>query len=87
MRITGDSVDDFFVNLAQTFPGYYKDSCQYAYELINPPVRLVLYAAREILVSDLTKCISFVTSCRGSNEGIGPSEKVNARSHLRHARE
>lgn len=53
VRITGDSIDDFFVNLAQTFPGYYKDSFQYRYELIKPPVRLVLYAAREILISDL----------------------------------
>ena len=53
VRITGDSVDDFFVNLAQAFPNYYKDSYNYAHELIDPPVRLVLYAAREILVSDL----------------------------------
>ena len=53
VRIKGDSVSDFFVNLAQAYPDYYKDSYQYAYELIDPPVRLVLYAAREILLSDL----------------------------------
>jgi hypothetical protein len=53
VRIAGDSIDDFFVNLAQTFPDYYKDSHSYAHELIDPPVRLVRYAAREILVSDL----------------------------------
>jgi hypothetical protein len=54
VRISGDSVDDFLVRLMQIFPGYYKDSYCYAFELIDPPVRLVRYAAREVLVSDLS---------------------------------
>ncbi len=53
VRITGETVSDFFVDLAQDYPGYYKDSYSYAYELVDPPVRLVLYAAREVLVADL----------------------------------
>ena len=53
VRINGDSVSDFFVSLDQAYPDYYKDSYQYAYELIDLPVRLVRYAAREILISDL----------------------------------
>ncbi|HEU4835047.1 MAG TPA: hypothetical protein VFS90_11550 [Pyrinomonadaceae bacterium] len=59
VQIRGDTVDDFFVRLAQDYPGYYKNTHSYAHELIALPTRLVLYAARETLIADLAPELSF----------------------------
>ena len=61
VHITGDPVDDFYVGLVQNHPGYYRDSHMYVYELVHLPERLVLYAAREMLVADLAPELHFFT--------------------------
>src|SRR2546423_4489312 len=59
VHITGDAVDNFFTSLTEKHPGYYRDTNSYLYELVDPPQRLILYKARELLVSDLAPELHF----------------------------
>jgi hypothetical protein len=55
-------LDDFYLGLNEQHPGYYGDSCLYAHELVDPPIRLLWGAVDEIMVADLQPDLSFFGS-------------------------
>ena len=55
-------VDDFYLALNERYPGYYGESCLYAHELANPPIRLLWGAVDEIMVADLDPSLAFFGS-------------------------
>ena len=60
-RALDDPIDiEYLMDLlVDRYPGYYKDSHMYAYELVDPPLRLVRGAAQEIMISDLEPDLQF----------------------------
>jgi len=56
------SLDAIQERLLDQYPGYYGDTCSYAHELIQPPDRLLLGAANEIMVADVDPNLTFFQS-------------------------
>lgn len=55
-------IDEFFLALARRYPDYYGDTSSYAGELVEVPTRLVIGAAREIMVADVAPDLTFFQS-------------------------
>ena len=55
-------VDNFYLALNERYPGYYGESCLYAHELVNPPIRLLWGAVDEAMVADLDSSLTFFGS-------------------------
>src|SRR5262245_36032940 len=49
-------------HLNEQYPGYYGESCLYAHELVDPPIRLLWGAVDEIMVADLEPSLTFFGS-------------------------
>src|SRR5215470_15663924 len=55
-------VDEFYFALNERYPGYYGESCLYAHELVDPPIRLLWAAVDEVMVADLEPSLTFFGS-------------------------
>jgi hypothetical protein len=63
-------VNNFYLALNERYPGYCGESCLYAHELVDPPIRLLWGAVDEVMVADLDPSLTFFGSlvpwlCRG----------------------
>ena len=59
IELPDGTLDDFYVELTRLHPGYYGDSTIFAYEMIEPPLRLIRYAGRERLIRDVAPELRF----------------------------
>ncbi len=59
VQLPAEPLDDFYWRLTQQFEGYYRDTCSYVHELIEPPVLLIRGAALETMLSDLDPELRF----------------------------
>jgi hypothetical protein len=55
-------MDEFYLTLDELYPGYYGETCLYAHELVDPPLRLLWGAVDEVMLADLDPGLNFFGS-------------------------